>query len=69
MRVHDNTAGKEVKPLDKRKAIVQASVELIAEHGYHDAPMAMIVDSAGVGTLDLLLSMSKDELIQSCSLS
>jgi len=50
MRVHDNTAGKEVKLLDKRKAIVQATEKLIAEHGFHDAPMAMIVDSAGVGT-------------------
>ncbi|MBK7550602.1 MAG: helix-turn-helix transcriptional regulator [Syntrophaceae bacterium] len=36
--------------MNKRKAIVQASVELSAKHGYHDAPMAMIVDSAGVGT-------------------
>ena len=50
MRVHDNTAGKEVKLLDKRKAIVQVTEKLIAEHGFHDAPMAMIDDSAGVGT-------------------
>jgi AcrR family transcriptional regulator len=35
---------------DKREEIVKASLELIAEHGFHGAPMAMIADRAGVGT-------------------
>lgn len=34
---------------DKRDEIVRAARELIAEHGFHGAPMAMIADTAGVG--------------------
>jgi len=34
---------------DKRDDIVQAALELIAENGFHGAPMAMIADRAGVG--------------------
>ena len=34
---------------DKREEIVRASLELIAEQGFHGAPMAMIADRAGVG--------------------
>lgn len=37
-----------VKP-DKRDDIVQAALELIAENGFHGAPMAIIADRAGVG--------------------
>ena len=33
---------------DKRGAIVQAAVELVGEHGFHGAPMAMIAQRAGV---------------------
>lgn len=33
---------------DKRDEIVRAALELIAEHGFHGAPMAMIADRAGV---------------------
>lgn len=33
----------------KRGEIVRAALELIAEHGFHGAPMAMIADRAGVG--------------------
>lgn len=33
---------------DKRGAIVQAAVELVGEHGFHGAPMAMIAERAGV---------------------
>lgn len=36
-----------VKP-GKREEIVRAALELIAEHGFHDAPMAVIADRAGV---------------------
>lgn len=35
--------------LDKREEIVRAALELIAEHGFHGAPMAMIAEQAGVG--------------------
>jgi TetR/AcrR family transcriptional regulator, repressor of fatR-cypB operon len=34
---------------DKRDDIVKTSLELIAEHGFHGAPMAMIAERAGVG--------------------
>src|SRR5574342_755168 len=34
---------------DKRAAIIQAALELIAEFGFHGAPMAMIAERAGVG--------------------
>jgi AcrR family transcriptional regulator len=34
---------------DKREDIVKASLELIAEQGFHGAPMAMIANRAGVG--------------------
>lgn len=33
---------------DKRDDIVRAALELIAEHGFHGAPMAMIAERAGV---------------------
>ena len=36
-----------VKP-GKRDEIVRAALELIAEHGFHDAPMALIANRAGV---------------------
>ncbi len=38
-----------MKSSDKREAIVTAALELIAEHGFHGAPMSMIADKAGVG--------------------
>ena len=34
---------------EKRDEIVRAALEIIAEHGFHGAPMAMIADKAGVG--------------------
>jgi len=34
---------------DKREDIIRAALELIAEHGFHGAPMAMIAEQAGVG--------------------
>lgn len=35
--------------LDKREEIVRAALELIAENGFHGAPMAMIAERANVG--------------------
>jgi TetR/AcrR family transcriptional regulator, repressor of fatR-cypB operon len=34
---------------EKRDEIVRAALELIAEHGFHGAPMATIAERAGVG--------------------
>jgi len=34
---------------DKKETIIQAALELVAEHGFHGAPMAMIAEKAGVG--------------------
>jgi len=34
---------------EKRCEVVRSALELIAEHGYHGAPMAMIAERAGVG--------------------
>lgn len=34
---------------DKRDEIVRAALEMIAEHGFHGAPMSMIAERAGVG--------------------
>ena len=34
---------------DKREEIVRAALELIAENGFHGAPMALIAERAGVG--------------------
>jgi AcrR family transcriptional regulator len=34
---------------NKRDDIVRSALELIAEHGFHGAPMAMIAERAGVG--------------------
>jgi AcrR family transcriptional regulator len=34
---------------DKRDEIFRAALELISEHGFHGAPMAMIAEQAGVG--------------------
>jgi AcrR family transcriptional regulator len=35
--------------LEKREEIVRAALELIAEHGFHGAPMAVIAEHANVG--------------------
>lgn len=34
---------------DKREQIIEAALELVAEQGFHGAPMAMIAGKAGVG--------------------
>ncbi|MDD2318550.1 MAG: TetR/AcrR family transcriptional regulator [Geobacteraceae bacterium] len=49
---------------DKREEIVGAALELIAEHGFHGAPMAMIAERAGVGAGTIYRYFeNKDELI------
>jgi TetR/AcrR family transcriptional regulator, repressor of fatR-cypB operon len=50
--------------IDKRQEILRASLELIAEHGFHGAPMSMIAERAGVaaGTIYRYFE-NKDALI------
>ncbi|MBC7962045.1 MAG: TetR/AcrR family transcriptional regulator [Steroidobacteraceae bacterium] len=49
---------------DKREEIVRATLALIAVHGFHGAPLAMIADRAGVGTGTIYLYFeNKDMLI------
>ena len=54
-----------LKNVEKRDAIVQAALELIAEHGFHEAPMSMIASKAGVGAGTIYSYFeNKDGLIQ-----
>ena len=50
---------------DKRDEIIRAAMELIAEYGFHGAPMALVAERAGVaaGTIYRYFE-SKDELIR-----
>lgn len=53
-----------MKTSTKREEIVSAALELIAEHGFHGAPMAMIAEKAGVGAGTIYRYFpSKDVLI------
>ncbi|HJV34081.1 TetR/AcrR family transcriptional regulator [Geomonas sp.] len=49
---------------EKKAAIIQATVELVGEHGFHGAPMAMVAERAGVaaGTIYRYFE-NKDALI------
>ncbi len=50
---------------DKREMVLHAALELIAEKGFHDAPMATIAETAGVsaGTIYRYFE-NKDDLIR-----
>src|SRR5690348_2500554 len=39
---------KAMDKLDKRCAIIRATLELVAEHGFHGAPMALVAERSGV---------------------
>ena len=53
-----------MKNSDKRGEVIRAALELIAEHGFHGAPMAMVADRAGVGAGTIYRYFeSKDVLI------
>lgn len=50
---------------DKRDLIIQAALELVAEQGFHGAPMAMIAEKAGVGAGTIYRYFeNKDDLIR-----
>lgn len=53
-----------IKP-EKREEIIHAAMALIAEHGFHAAPMALVAERAGVaaGTIYRYFE-SKDDLIR-----
>ncbi len=53
------------RPADKRSAILDAALELIAERGFHDTPVSMIAKASGVSAGIIYHYFdSKDELIQ-----
>ena len=65
-----------MKTSDKRSDIMQAALELIAERGFHGAPMAEIAEKAGVaaGTIyryfenkDVLITELHQELEEKIS--
>ncbi|MCX7635444.1 MAG: TetR/AcrR family transcriptional regulator [Syntrophales bacterium] len=50
--------------MDKRTAIITSALELIAEHGFHGAPMSLVAKRAGVATGTIYRYFeSKDDLI------
>jgi AcrR family transcriptional regulator len=52
-------------PKDKREAILQAMLELVAERGFHDAPMSLVANRAGTSAgIIYHYFPSKDELIR-----
>jgi AcrR family transcriptional regulator len=54
-----------VKLPDKRDKIIRAALELIAEYGFHGAPMSMIAERAAVGAGTIYRYFKdKDELIR-----
>ena len=54
-----------VAPKDKREAILQAMLELVAERGFHDAPMSLVAKRAGTSAgIIYHYFPSKDELIR-----
>jgi AcrR family transcriptional regulator len=52
-------------PKDKREAILQAMLELVAERGFHDAPMSLVAKRAGTSAgIIYHYFPSKDDLIR-----
>jgi len=55
----------EAKKTDKRQAIMQAAMELIAEQGFHGTPTSQIAEKAGTGVGTIYRYFKdKDELIE-----
>lgn len=53
-----------MKSSQKRDHIIQAALDLIAEHGFHGTPMSLVAEKAGVGTGTIYRYFeSKDALI------
>ena len=53
-----------MKKKDIRAAIINSTIGVIADHGFHQAPMSTIANRAGVATgTTYRFFQSKDELI------
>jgi AcrR family transcriptional regulator len=52
-----------MKISDKRGDIMQAALELVAEHGFHGAPISEIAKKAGVGAGTIYLSFENKDLL------
>jgi len=52
---------------DKREAVVDAMLEVVAEYGFHGAPMSLVAERAGVGAGTIYRYFEgKDALIAAC---
>lgn len=52
---------------DKRQAIVDAMLEVVAEYGFHGAPMSLVAERAGVGAGTIYRYFEdKDAVIAAC---
>jgi AcrR family transcriptional regulator len=52
---------------DKRDAIIDAMIDLVATHGFHATPMALVAERAGVGAGTIYRYFEdKDALIAAC---
>jgi AcrR family transcriptional regulator len=52
---------------DKRQAIVDAMLEVVAEYGFHRAPMSLVAERAGVGAGTIYRYFAdKDAVIAAC---
>lgn len=49
MNIHSKLPRVHSKPMDRKKAILDAALELFSERGFHGTTVAMIADRAGVG--------------------
>ena len=50
MNIHSNTTSSlQVDPGNKREQIINATIKLISEYGFHGTPISMIAQEAGVG--------------------
>lgn len=57
---------KKVKVVDKKQALLQATLTLVNNHGFHNAPMAKIAKLAGVSPATIYLYFeNKQDLINS----
>ena len=59
-----DSTGYKVAVIDKRAAILEATLDLISERGFHNTPMSMVVKKSGVSTGSIYhYFSSKDDLI------
>ena len=65
MNVHSVLEEIPLEKCDKRNAVIHATLELVAEHGFHGTPMALVAERAGVaaGTIYRYFE-NKDALIR-----